>query len=288
MDLESIFSVLLAIERDTKYGDLPFIFNHILPKFNVKLKDTRIFTSQEKNIAVRLLVLYRKFVRTKCSVDHHLHDDNIILTYDNFFKTISSSPEESFHIYTTNYDRVLETYWEGKEDINDLFKIDRGREGTGHGRLPNATGRIKLVKLHGSLDWFKLRTGEIVRFPDPDRPKIGGKLVEGEQMLYPIQQKDLYTYPWYDIFRQFKQDLSKTKNWIIIGYSFNDEFIRNIFLEVFRQEGQNPRMLIIHPRAKEIVRKFKWQGIRNIKPIHAKLGQDRTPSRIVNAIKFTK
>ena len=55
------------------------------------------------------------------------------------------------------------------------------------------------------------------------------------------------------LFRQFKQDLSKTKNWIIIGYSFNDEFIRNIFLEVFRQEGQNPRMLIIHPRAKEMV-----------------------------------
>lgn len=104
-------------------------------------------------------------------------------------------------------------------------------------------------------------------------------------MLYPIQQKDLYLYPWYDIFKQFKQDLIKTRNWIVIGYSFNDEFIRNMLLEVFRQEKQNSRMLIIHPRAREIVQKFRWQDMEKIKPITAKLGQDETPSKVTEAIK---
>ena len=217
-------------------------------------------------------------------MDHHLYDDSIKQTYDDFFRIISSDPEEPFHIYTTNYDRVQETYWEGKEDINDLFKKGKGIETLDIGRLPNANERIKLVKLHGSLDWYKVG-GEIVRSLDSKRPKIGGKTVEREQVLYPIQQKDLYIHPWYDIFRQFKQDLSKTLNWIVIGYSFNDEFIRNMFLEVFRQEKQDSRMLIIHPRAREIVQKFRWQDVDKVKPIIASLGQNETPSKITEAIK---
>jgi hypothetical protein len=285
VDLESIFSVLYIIERDTKFSDLPFVFNHILSKFNKELKNTHIFTREERDIASKLLISYKEFVREKCAINHNLYDDNIKQIYDDFFKTISYAADEPYHIYTTNYDRVLETYWEGKEDINDLFKIERGIETLDIGRLSNAIERIKLVKLHGSLDWFKLGTGQIIRSSDSNRPKIGGKIVEGEQMLYPIQQKDLYIYPWYDIFKQFKYDLSKTRNWIVIGYSFNDEFIRNMFLEVFRQERQGSRMLIIHPRSKEIVQKFLWQDIRNIEPISAKLGQKETPEKITKAIK---
>ena len=100
---------------------------------------------------------------------------------------------------------MLETYWEGKHQINDLFVDRGGLQELDRDRLIN-TIYVKLVKLHGSIDWFKLDDGRIVRSKD-NRPKIGGRYVEGETMLYPIQQKDPYIYPWLDIFRQFKEDL---------------------------------------------------------------------------------
>jgi SIR2-like domain len=284
VDLESIFSILYAIERDTKYSDLPFIFNYIFSKFK-GLKNSSIFTNQEIENAAKLLILYKNFVRKECTINHDLYDDDISQIYDGFLKAISFSYDEPFHIYTTNYDRVIETYWEGKEDINDLFKKTGGLEELDVGLLSSAAARIKLVKLHGSLDWFKLTTGKIVRSSDYKRSKIGGSRVEGEQMLYPIQQKDLYRYPWYDIFKQFKIDLSKTRNWIVIGYSFNDEFIRNMFLEMLNQDGQNSRMLIVHPRAKDIIKKFQWESIQKIKPISDKLGPDSTLKEIVKVLR---
>jgi hypothetical protein len=283
VDLESIFSVLYVIERDTKCSDLPFIFNYIFSKFK-DLKNSSIFTNQEIENAAKLLILYKDFVRKECTINHDLYDDDISQTYDSFLKAISSSHDEPFHIYTTNYDRVIETYWEGKEDINDLFKKTGGLEELDVGLLSSAAGRIKLVKLHGSLDWFKLTTGKIVRSSDYKRSKIGGSRVEGEQLLYPIQQKDLYKYPWYDIFKQFKIDLSKTRNWVVIGYSFNDEFIRNIFLEVLNQTGQKSRMLIVHPKANEITKKFQWENIQNIKSIPGKLGEASTLKEIVRVL----
>ena len=109
VDLESIFSVLQTIEQDTKYGDLPFAFSHILSRFNNDMKNVNVFTNRERNTAIKLLDLYKEFVREKCAVEHDLQDDNIKQIYDNFFNTISYAPDEPFHIYTTNYDRVMET-----------------------------------------------------------------------------------------------------------------------------------------------------------------------------------
>jgi hypothetical protein len=68
---------------------------------------------------------------------------------------------------------------------------------------------VKLVKLHGSLDWFKLKNGNILNLPSY-RAKHGKQPVEGEMILYPLHQKDLYLYPWFELFKGFKHDLSKT------------------------------------------------------------------------------
>ena len=206
----------------------------------------------------------------------HAHDDDIIKIYNEFFGKIRDESKELLLIYTTNYDRVLETYWEEKE-INDLFQ-NRGLVQLDLERLIN-TMNIKLVKLHGSIDWFKLDDGRIVRSPDK-RVKIGGRFVEGEAMLYPIQQKDLYAYPWLDIFRQFKEDLKTTKNWIVLGYSFNDEYVKAMFLEVLKDRRLDHKLIIVHPHVEEIVTKFGGKQD-NIHAIKAKLGTNETVPKIL-------
>lgn len=58
-------------------------------------------------------------------------------------------PNDFLRIYTTNYDTVLETYWEGKEQITDLFVKKAMIEELDINQL-NYRGRIRLIKLHGS------------------------------------------------------------------------------------------------------------------------------------------
>ena len=175
---------------------------------------------------------------------------------------------------------MLETFWEAKE-INDLFVDRGGLQQLDLDRLIDGI-YIKLVKLHDSIDWFKLDDGRIIRSHD-NRVKIAGRVVEGEIMLYPIQQKDLYADPWLEIFRQFKKDLKTAKNWIVLGYSFNDEYVKAMFLEVLKDANFKHKLIIVHPHVKEIGTKFDGKQD-NIIYIKAKLGENKTVPKILEAL----
>jgi hypothetical protein len=76
-----------------------------------------------------------------------------------------------------------------------------------YGRIPTLTLDVErhegdvldLIKLHGSLGWLGLADGTIIK-SDKRRTMYAKRNVQGEFMLYPIQQKDLYLYPWFDLF----------------------------------------------------------------------------------------
>jgi hypothetical protein len=130
-----------------------------------------------------------------------------------------------------------------------------------------------VIYLHGSLRWYGLIDGSIFE-SQSNRISINGISVTGEMVLYPISQKDLYLHPWFDIFRAFKQDLANTLNWVVIGYSFNDLFIREIFLEALRRAKH--RLIIVDPEASKILEeKFaKEYDHDNIKAIDGKLEEN--------------
>jgi hypothetical protein len=282
VDMESVFSVVDMISKDTLYSQLDFGSMYILStKGNIT--NGKIFTELQGDHALELLRMYREHVRKECTLKHD-YDDDINTIYKEFFGKIrDESKEERLYIYTTNYDRVLETYWEDKE-INDLFVPRGGLQQFDRDRLIDGN-YTKLVKLHGSIDWFKLDDGRIVRSHDK-RMKIAGKVVEGEIMLYPIQQKDLYAYPWLDIFRQFKEDLKNAKNWIVLGYSFNDEYVKAMFLEVLKDANFKHKLIIVHPHVKEIGTKFDGKQD-HIIYIKAKLGENETVPKILEALRIS-
>jgi SIR2-like domain len=184
-------------------------------------------------------------------------------------------------IYTTNYDSVIERYWKGISPINDLWIDDKGTKVLDPGRVLSGAVDVKLVKLHGSLDWFKLKNGKIVNLPSFSA-KHGKQRVEGEMILYPLHQKDLYLYPWFELFKGFKHDLSKTKDWISIGYSFNDEFIRNIFHEALNDSVH--KFIIVAPDANKII-SDKFSNYEDyMRKINGKFGEAGTISRISNEL----
>lgn len=235
----------------------------MLSKHDEIIKNKLIASVEEQKAAIKLLQMYKAFVRKVCKEKDSM-EDYISDCYKEFFHKIGHKYNFQIvkgddgrdyrygacPIYTTNYDSVIERYWLGISPINDLWKDEKGIKVLDVERIYSGTVDVKLVKLHGSLDWFKVKNGKIVNL-DSYRAKYVKQLVEDELMLYLLHQKDLYLYPWFDLFKGFKYDLSKTKTWISIGYRFNDEFIRNIFHEVLNS-GEH-KLVIVTPDADEIV-----------------------------------
>jgi hypothetical protein len=100
-------------------------------------------------------------------------------------------------------------------------------------------------------------------------------------MLYPIQQKDLYLYPWFNLFRRFRQDVQKSKTWLVIGYNFNDEFIRNIFLEALESRDQTHELILVTPSAEKVLKEKFSKYQHNVKIIPKKFGDQQTTSEII-------
>ncbi len=304
--LESVFSVIEVLSRNIRYSDLGFPCSYSLSKLSTRSEgvfNPRIGSDSLKALATDLLSIYQEFVRERLNFDEEKEERIDELFRDFPPNTISKDHHDAsiqstiidgkdyiladYLVYTTNYDLIQERYWQGITKINNLIESDdRGREILDLKRLDEdysvrRNGRqLKFVKLHGSLNLYRLRDGSIAKL-DQRRKKYGRTQVEEELMIYPIQQKDLYLYPWFDLFKQFKADLDHTKCWIFIGYSFNDEFITNMILET--QKG-GKKLIIVSPHASEIKKK-KFNGQEeSIIDISSNFGERLTNEKILEAL----
>jgi hypothetical protein len=293
-DLESVFTVIESLSHNIEYKELGFTSIYVLSNYGKEIKNKLIASPNEQKAAIKLLQLYKDFVRSACKEEDTM-EDHITNCYKELFDmlgdkykfdTVTGDDDLKYRygpcsIYTTNYDSVIERYWKGVSPIMDLWKDDKGITVLDPAIVLSGEMDVKLVKLHGSLDWFKLKNGRIVNLPSY-RAKHGKSPVEGEMILYPLHQKDLYLYPWFELFKGFKHDLSKTKTWISIGYSFNDEFIRNIFHEALNDSVH--KFVIVAPDANGIV-SDKFSNYEDyIRKINGKFGETGTVSRILNEL----
>jgi hypothetical protein len=74
--------------------------------------------------------------------------------------------------------------------------------------------------------------------------------------------------------------LVKTQNWVVIEYSFNDLFIREIFLEYINRPSH--KLIIIDPNASSIVRDHFGTNLEYInRPSHKLIIIDPNASSIV-------
>jgi len=290
VDIESIFSVIDIIIRDVRYIDYGFASVHKLAMVGVTSLKEKAFHRSEVERANELARLMKEFVRERCKLgDSAEVDDKINRLYGRVFeafcnkysigKTVQSGKSSFFDpqcpIFTTNYDLVVEQYFQGRSYINDLWKDENNIKTLDVEKIE--AGPTTLIKLHGSLNWFQLGDGTVVNL-DSAKNRFGSQNVKGEVMLYPIRQKDLYLYPWFNLFYRLKKDLSDTNNWIVLGYSFNDEFIRNTFAEIIKNPAH--KMLVIGPSSKDIVNEHFGSNDRII-PIEGKFEDADITSKVL-------
>lgn len=161
-------------------------------------------------------------------------------------------------VATLNYDLSLETAAEAHG-----VPLDCGvQTWTASSGLRFQPCAIRLLKLHGSIDW-RLRQGD--RDADTPMPEKGISMVDrryfqqtpqlGTGMVYPASTPGLIfglgnklrpEGPFLDLLRQFAADLHGAQVLTVIGYSFRDEHI-NHQISIWLNGGASRRLRVIDP-----------------------------------------
>lgn len=164
-----------------------------------------------------------------------------------------AASRERLHIFTTNYDRVMER----GADLSGLrivdrfvgamepeFRSSRLRVDLHYtppgirGEPRHLEGVVHLTKLHGSLEWRydhpRLYKEALPFGADPSHPGVPAML-RNTMMIYPNAAKDLETaaYPYADLFRDFSASLCQPNSVLVTyGYGFGDDHINRVIADM--------------------------------------------------------
>lgn len=144
-------------------------------------------------------------------------------------------------IATTNYDECVERAL-GELGVATETGFVQDRE-TQIGRFDlgckfDVLDRVPLMKLHGSVSWSRTYADEIVCVPETRRNStmIDGSKLGRREMRYPVVTKDLGGLPYGAIYARFAEALAAARVWIVIGYSFGDPSIVQLFHDLWTTE----------------------------------------------------
>ncbi len=221
--------------------------------------------------------------------------DKMTKTYDSLFEALnilrvkaSRSPERITNIIsarlsgtattylpvdiiTTNYDLCIELYCNKKmipmtngfdadpTKTKMIFNIKNLHQHEGFA----GDERIRLHKLHGSIDQWITDKGEIILLPARQEKTLYGDNIRGELLIYPIQTKYIYQDPFFELFHLFQEKLKRTPVCIVIGYSFRDEAVNNVFYNAVK-ENLALKIFLVDPVATSIKAKLGSDLQRNM------------------------
>jgi hypothetical protein len=166
-----------------------------------------------------------------------------------------AASRERLHIFTTNYDRVIEHGCDlaGLRIIdrfvgalNPVFRSSR-IEVDVHYNPPGIRGEprymegvIRITKLHGSLDWHydpnlrTIRRSGLAFGAPADHSDIPKNPIE-TVLVYPNPAKDVQTtaYPYAELFRDMAAALCRPNAVVVAyGYGFGDDHVNRVLLDM--------------------------------------------------------
>lgn len=240
-DSESLYSCLEGYSSPAQYAEQMGPFACSLCKIQPVSK------VRSDPISIMLRSLFEEFLITRYYKEDPFLKLNIKSMYNRFFSKISgikdwksSEPDwesSTFDIFTTNFDYVLETY---SDQVNkSLFKgyriVENDRIIFTPKEYDKTLAPLRLYKLHGSVELSLLADSNVVAHLPPGIPGTSykGEKISSKVMIYGIQ-KNIIAEPYFDLLSIFKKRLSKSKNCFVVGYSFRDPWITQIFIDVLK------------------------------------------------------
>ena len=175
VDIESIFSIIHGLKQKETFNEYIGDFAQYLAQ-NQFTKNLEHYSPFSENVVHDLEHKFKEFIRHnfKIKPEDYTHIEKV---YNNFFLTLDKKfdnrtiieknnfpIQQSWHFFTTNYDTVLEYFWRNyiEYDINDGLKT--GFYNSNKIMNPDKfimDSGMKLIKLHGSLNWLEKNDGTI-------------------------------------------------------------------------------------------------------------------------------
>lgn len=188
-----------------------------------------------------------------------INDRNILarirIAYNGLFELLFDqiSPSKELHVFTTNYDSVIENYCVNTGlMLNCGFQVEnRTYRQFWHPKLlgKSCKGKcIKLYKLHGSLDWRETNDNRIERVSTEEPVSETTRRYRRNMLIYPARKSYAAEEPFSTLMRYFRDVLFKHKACLIIGFSFRDPDINRILTDFLKKDSRH-KLLIVSPSA---------------------------------------
>lgn len=173
--------------------------------------------------------------------------------------TARKPSDPRIQLYTTNYDTLFEqaamkaglTVIDGFSFTNprkfsgvnfdyDIVYRERSRIKPDESFIPNV---FQLLKVHGSIDWWK----------DADDTIYQKETVEAPCIIYPASDKyeSSYEQPYIELIAHFQQTLRKEGTLlIVIGFGFKDKHLQSIIKEAVNQNSHFHLLIVCYGKDK--------------------------------------
>lgn len=154
-----------------------------------------------------------------------------------------------YNIATTNYDMLIESYHENKEQsYADGFRLVTEKPFIKELDLATYSQKRErwLIKLHGSIWQYKYKDSIFKTIGDPENYHLPVE-IEEEMLIYPTGEKPILSQPYYGFYNVFK--MQNWKKLIAIGYSFRDDPVNIAIIENL-MKNQRSCLIVVDPKPK--------------------------------------
>jgi len=210
---------------------------------------------------------------------------------------IDLNDDKKLDIFTTNYDSVIEEVsLRLRLRLVDGFSYDAKRKGRfwEPALFEQPTPfTLRLFKLHGSLNWRETHHGKIESMRGENRYS-GTRRYRKNILIYPTQKGLEGEEPFATLFKYFRNSSELSDGFLIIGFSFRDPLINDIFLNNLRINVKH-KLIVFSPTATENVINnllVKARGKverdrleRQVQCLNAKFGEHEALNLIENTLK---
>ena len=199
--------------------------------------------------------LLLRYIRNKCL------NPQMTKAREIYLKIFPLSKEYILEIFTTNYDPVLENICTDLGyDYSDGFHPDRSIGAFRWDERFLSSEKINIYKIHGSVTWYK-KDKYVLKFPADISKAPGIKTL----MVYPTELKETLNPPFSHLHRSLEKILFESNFCVVVGHSFRDDYIRNLFLDRFKKG--HFRMYFICGRYTRSIKKRAFGRTTMVSPI---------------------
>ncbi|ATC37770.1 MULTISPECIES: SIR2 family protein [Elizabethkingia] len=161
------------------------------------------------------------------------------LPLEDLLSHLIKTSDRKVSVITTNYDRIVE-YASSKINayINNTFTQNYiGKSTTSISRILPAnlhgySGIVEILKVHGSLDWFKSQ--EDIKYQFPLRKTIPNGFIPSIVTPGVSKYEETHMEPYRTIFSKADSVIESSKSFFCVGYGFNDSHFQPKLIDQIR------------------------------------------------------